>query len=75
MTEDRYVSKTTKTKRQAVSILGFSPPTEKEQERAAAEHLVDVKTRNHPTVKKIRNAILDEVLQAGVKVTGKARRG
>lgn len=48
-----------------LSISGFEPVTPKAMERMAAEHLVDVKTRNHPTVKKIRDAIMDEVMKAG----------
>ena len=62
------------TKRERVSILGFEPPTQKEQERMAAEHVVDVKLRAHPTVKKIRDAIMDEVLKAGTKVATPARK-
>lgn len=57
------------TPRERVKILGFEPPSQKEQERMAAEHVVDVKLRAHPTVKKIRNAIMDEVLRAGTKVS------
>ena len=70
-----------KTQRKTIQIAGFGdfhPPTAKEQERAAAEQLVEVKLRAHPTVKKIRNAIMDEVLRAGTKVSkpaSKAPRG
>ena len=49
------------------TIPGFEPMTPKAQERMAAEHLVDVKTRHHPTVKKIRDGIMDEVMKAGTK--------
>lgn len=66
-----------KTTRAKVSILGFGPPmkppTAKEQERLAAEHLVETKTRNHPHVKQIRDQIMREVLKAGRTV--KATRG
>lgn len=55
----------TKKRSRGTSNPGCEPMTPKDMERMAAEHLVEIKTRNHPTVKKIHDAIADEVMKAG----------